>query len=68
MKNKLTRLECFRFSFWRAWILSGWASLVHSHRCEHERFRAMMPIVFAKMKSMAHQYQKSIDIAAAKWG
>lgn len=44
------------------------ASLIHSHRGEHERFQAMMPIVFAEMKSMANQYQKSIDIAVAKWG
>ena len=44
------------------------ADLIHSHRGEHERFQAMMPTVFAEMKSMADQYQKSIDIAEAKWG
>ncbi|TBA24746.1 hypothetical protein [Rhizobium ruizarguesonis] len=44
------------------------ADLIHSHRGEHERFQAMMPTVFAEMKSMADQYQKSIDIAVSKWG
>jgi uncharacterized protein YsxB (DUF464 family) len=40
----------------------------HRTLTEHARFQAMMPTVFAEMKSMADQYQKSIDIAVTKWG